>query len=132
MERLIREIKAAKRRGINVDEVFVDYEGRLKKLDAQLFGLRCAICFTFISPLVLYGMKIYCLANKIEIELPEQAINNFCLANAGTMIAYGFGSGLHRVIKELRRRKLYEELEKFGPKPDDDDDFDGAGKPGRS
>lgn len=111
MERLIREIRLAKKRGVKVDEVFVDEESKIKKLQVQLFGLKASIVFTFVSPIVLYGLKLFCVAADLKMDLPEQAIVNFCLVNAGSMVAFGFGSGVHAWIKEIRRGQGEEEIQ---------------------
>lgn len=131
MERLIREIRLAKKRGVKVDEVFVDEESRLKKLEVQLFGLKCSIVFTFLSPLVLYGVKLFCAVTDLKMDLPETAIMNFCLVNAGSMVAFGFGSSVHAWIKEIRRGKDEEEIVFIpgdsGRSCDHDGDSAGAG-----
>lgn len=109
MERLIREIKAAKRRGVKVDEVFVDNESRLKRLDTLLMGVRWAIRFTFINPLLLYGMKFLAAVLHVPFELPEKEILNFTVWSASSMVAFGFGSGVMTLVRAMRK-KAYEEL----------------------
>lgn len=130
MERLIREIRLAKQRGVKVDEVFVDEESKIKKLEVQLFGLKCSIVFTVISPLVLYGIKLYCVTHDLKMDLPETAIMNFCLVNAGSMVAFGFGSSVHAWIKELRRKQEDEEsnIVFVDCDPSSDDAAGGAGR----
>lgn len=109
MERLIRHIEEAKARGVDVDAVFVDYESKLKKLEVQLFGLKASIIFTFISPFVLYGLKLYCAIHNVDMDLPEDAIMKFCLFNAGSMVTFGFGSSVHALIKEIKIGKKKDE-----------------------
>ncbi|MBX9937665.1 MAG: hypothetical protein K2Y32_00345 [Candidatus Obscuribacterales bacterium] len=109
MERLIREIKAAKKRGVNVDEVFVDNEGRLKRLDTLLMGVRWSIVFTFVYPVLLYGMKFLAAVLHVPFDLPEKEILNFTTWSASSMIAFGFGSGVMTLVRAMRK-KAYEEL----------------------
>jgi hypothetical protein len=109
VERLIREIRAAKKRGVNVDEVFVDYEGRLKKLDTLLMGVRWAIVFTFLNPILLYSLKAIFVLIDRPLELPEKEMFKFFVWNASAMVAYGFGSGITALV-HAARKKSYEKF----------------------
>lgn len=71
VERLIKEIQLAKLRGVDVDQVFVDSESKLETTRTTLFGVKCGILFTFISPILLYGLKVVCAFCKVECPLPE-------------------------------------------------------------
>lgn len=112
-------IRRSRRRGV-VDPISVidEYIGRKSLNDVQLFGLQAGIVFTFMSPLVLYGLKFYCALHIIKMDLPEQAIMNFCLLNMGSVMAFGFSSGVHTIVNNLTKKADIIEDVSFG---DDDD-----------
>lgn len=87
------------RRPYTILKRFLDEQS---KLDVQLFGLKCGIVFTFMSPIGLYWLKYHCLTHHVPLDLPETDIMKFCLFNIGSVMAFGFGSGIVSVLDALK------------------------------
>jgi len=117
-------LRKAKSKGIKQPLTLIDiYIDRRSLNDVKVFGLRAGILFTFLSPLVLYGFKLYCAQHKLDIDLHEQDIFNFCLINGGSVMAFGFGSGIHQIIQSLRKAPDNDDVEEiiFLPERDGDE-----------
>lgn len=114
MERFIEEfedfIRQAQQKGVRRPlNVITNYIGYRSLNEVRLFGLKMGILFTFLSPCGLYLLKVYCLLHSIALDLPETAIMNFCLFNAGSIMAFGFGSGLYTAVTALKTKAKEEE-----------------------
>lgn len=105
---LVLAIKEAVLAGLDVDNFFIDHEGKLKTLDTQLSCLRLAVFFAFFDPIALYGIKLYCAINRIPLELPEAVI--LWVATLTMISIVGFGFKLVRLPKWLGGGVEREEL----------------------
>jgi hypothetical protein len=90
MERFKRELDAAIKRGVDVDQLVVDAELRIEKFKVQAFGMRVAIVFSFLAPLVIYGLLYLSALYKLDIDLHEEYALYVCLGNLVSIIAFGF------------------------------------------
>ncbi len=92
MDRFKRELDEAIKRGVPVDEIVVviDEEVKLEKFKVQAFGMRCAIVFSFIAPLVIYIVLVVAAIYKLDVELHEEYALYVCLGNLVSIIAFVF------------------------------------------
>ncbi len=92
MDRFKRELDEAIKRGVPVDEIVIviDEEVKLEKFKVQAFGMRCAIVFSFIAPLVIYIVLVVAAIYKLDVELHEEYALYVCLGNLVSIIAFGF------------------------------------------
>jgi hypothetical protein len=103
-------IRAARQAGIEDPRGLIDtYIDNHSLNDVKLFGLKAGIVFTFISPIALYGLKYHCAATGIHLDLPESAIMDFCLLNAGSVMSFGFGSAIHSAIQAFKKPCRHED-----------------------
>lgn len=90
MEQFRRELDAARKRGVDVDSVVIDEELRLERFKVQAFGMRVAIVFSFLAPLIIYALIYTAAERKVIIDLHEEYALYVCLGNLVSIIAFGF------------------------------------------
>lgn len=90
MDKFKREVQEAIKRGVDVDAVCIDEELKLEKFRVQAFGMRCAIVFSFLAPLVIYGLLYFAALYKLDMNLHEEYALYVCLGNLVSIIAFGF------------------------------------------
>lgn len=95
MEQFKRELDAARKRGVDVDSIVIDEELRLERFKVQAFGMRVAIVFSFLAPLIIYALIYTAAERKVIIDLHEEyALYEYalyvCLGNLVSIIAFGF------------------------------------------
>lgn len=90
MEQFKRDLDAARKRGVDVDEFVVDSELRLEKFKVQAFGMKVAIVFSFLAPLLIYALLYTAAERKVAIDLHEEYALYVCLGNLVSIIAFGF------------------------------------------
>lgn len=90
MEQFKRELDAARKRGVDVDKLVIDEELRLERFKVQAFGMRVAIVFSFLAPLIIYALIYTAAERKVIIDLHEEYALYVCLGNLVSIIAFGF------------------------------------------
>lgn len=90
MEQFKRELDAARKRGVDVDSIVIDDELRLERFKVQAFGMRVAIVFSFLAPLIIYALIYTAAERKVIIDLHEEYALYVCLGNLVSIIAFGF------------------------------------------
>lgn len=97
-------LRKAKNKGIEQPLEIVDlYIDRKNLSDVRVFGLKFGIIFTFVSPVALYGLKVYCASVGLTIDLHEDDILTFTFLNGGAVMAFGFGHGVHEIAARLAK-----------------------------
>ena len=71
---------------------------RYSKNRVQVHGMYAAILFSFLTPVLLYGLLYAAAVQKIDLHLPADQALYVCLANMAAIVAFGFGgpSGLSK------------------------------------
>lgn len=90
MEQFKRELDAARKRGVDVDSIVIDEELRLERFKVQAFGMRVAIVFSFLAPMIIYALIYTAAERKVIIDLHEEYALYVCLGNLVSIIAFGF------------------------------------------
>lgn len=75
---------------IDVDNLDVDSYIQYEKFRVQAFGLRCAIVFSFLTPICIYGFLFAAALCHVPLDLHEEHALYVCLGNFLTIIAFGF------------------------------------------
>jgi hypothetical protein len=104
MDRFKRELEEAIKRGVPVDHLLfvLDEELKLEKFKVQAFGMRCAIVFSFVAPLVIYGLLYFAALYRLDMNLHEEYALYVCFGNLLSIIAFGFNGPS---VLKLPRRK---------------------------
>lgn len=90
MEQFKRELDAARKRGVDVDSLVIDEELRLERFTVQAFGMRVAIVFSFLAPMIIYALIYTAAERKLTMDLHEEYALYVCLGNLVSIIAFGF------------------------------------------
>lgn len=96
MERFIRELKAAKRRGVDVDKVFV--ENKVRELESILFmgvrivALLCSVVGVFLAPAGVIYAQIYIAEHNLQedVSVPSGLIHWISAIGFMSILATGF------------------------------------------
>lgn len=96
MERFIKELKAAKRRGVDVDSVFV--ENKVREMEATLFmgvrilALACSVLGVFLGPVCVIAAQIYIAEHHLqkEVTIPSDLIHWLSAIGFMSILATGF------------------------------------------
>ncbi len=91
MEKFIRELRAAKKRGVNVDDVFASEQERLMLYRIKMFGVGFSIVWSLSAPILVILLKFFCVANNIEHAwIPVDVTYWLCGISLLSMIAFAF------------------------------------------
>lgn len=107
MEKFIRELRAAKNRGVDVSKVFVEDEEKLELLHVRAFGLRLAIVWTFFAPVALVLFETFCMSQHLQVNIPHDLIYWTCGMGFISILAFGYDlidivSLWHGVVRFIR------------------------------
>jgi hypothetical protein len=90
MEKFIRELRAAKNRGVNVSKIFVEDEERLALMHTKTFGLRLAILWVFFAPVALVAFEAFCIERGLQVSVPHDLVYWTCGMGFVSILAFGF------------------------------------------
>ena len=93
METLIKQLKAARKRGVNLAEVsahFVKTEEALAMIPVKVAGLGGAVIWTYLGPLYLAEYKLRVAREHLDVILPEWLMFFTCAMGFVSMLAFGF------------------------------------------
>lgn len=96
MERFLKELKSAKRRGVNVDSVFV--ENKVREIELMLFmgvrilALACSVLGVFLGPAFVIAAQIYVVEHHLqaEVRIPSDLIHWLSAIGFMSILATGF------------------------------------------
>lgn len=113
MEKFIRELRAAKLRGVDVSKVFVENQEQTELLKVKSFGLRLSIIWVFAAPTLLPIMEAVFEYNHIKVQVPHDLLYWSCGMGFVSILAFGFDlidlsslwRGVVRYVKPLEKPK---------------------------
>lgn len=83
-------IKKAKREGVNVDDYFVSIKERVALAYVRCFGLAISTLAVFYGPKWILDLKIQCLREHLDIQIPDTAVYWICAVGFISILAFGF------------------------------------------
>lgn len=72
------------------NEQTANFRIRIADAEVQRFGLRCAIVFSFFTPLFLYSLIYLSALQHLDLKLSPDHALIVCLGNMASIIAFGF------------------------------------------
>jgi hypothetical protein len=94
MRRFLRELREAKRRGVNVVKIFHEEElaeeEKKELAHVRSFGLKLAVIWVFFAPIALVVFEVYCEANALKVSVPHDLIYWTCATGFISILAFGY------------------------------------------
>jgi hypothetical protein len=96
VEKFIRELKAAKRRGVDVDKVFV--ENRVRETEEMLFmgvrifALLCSVAGVFLGPAFVIAAQVYVAEHHLQgdVKIPSELVHWMCCIGLMSILSTSF------------------------------------------